>query len=310
LRVAHTYSIVAYDPDARQWGVGVQTHWFGVGASVPWVEGGVGAVATQSLTDRSYGPLGLDLMRAGKSAAQALRALLAADARPEVRQVAMIDAAGRVAAHTGARCIGMAGHRTGENFSVQANLMRRDTVWDAMAEAFEAASGEFAERILASLEAAEGQGGDIRGRQSAALMVMGAESAGRPWAPRLVDVRVDDDPQPLAELRRLVKVSRLYDRIDQATDLLDVRPLTGEGAAEARRLFGEARQDLAGVPGNAEPIIWYAVSLTNAGRLDEAMPHFKEAFGLEPVWREIVPRLAAAGLLTVGADQIGRIQAA
>jgi uncharacterized Ntn-hydrolase superfamily protein len=217
MRLAHTYSIVAYDPEARQWGVGVQTHWFGVGTAVPWVEGGVGAVATQSLTERSYGPLGLSLMRAGKSASEALHALLAADPRADVRQVAMVDSAGRVAAHTGAKCIGMAGHRTGENFSAQANLMRRDTVWEAMADAYRAASGDLAERILVSLEAAEGEGGDIRGRQSAALVVAAAEPADQPWASRIVDVRVDDRATA-GRTATAWQPSRLYAASDKATD--------------------------------------------------------------------------------------------
>jgi uncharacterized Ntn-hydrolase superfamily protein len=308
VRVDHTFSIVAYDPGARQWGVGVQTHWFGVGTAVPWVEGGVGAVATQSLTERSYGPLGLDLMRAGKSASEALHALLAADARAEVRQVAMVDSAGRVAAYTGASCIGMAGHRTGENFSVQANLMRRNTVWDAMAEAYQSSSGDLTERILVSLEAAEGEGGDIRGRQSASLMVAADAPAHQPWAARLVDVRVDDHAQPLAELRRLVTVASLYTRLDKATDALDARPVTEDGLGEARRLFEWVKKDLALIPGNAEPIVWFAVGLANAGRLDEALPLFREAFRIEPAWRDITPRLVQAGLLTVEAEEVRQIQ--
>lgn len=309
-RFAHTYSIVAYDPAARQWGVGVQTHYFGVGTVVPWAEAGVGAVATQSLTEPSYGPLGLALMRAGKTAPEALRALLAADARAEVRQVAMVDSAGRVAAHTGEKCIGMAGHHMGTNYSVQANLMLRSTVWEAMAETFEAASGDLAERILASLQAAEDEGGDIRGRQSAALVVVAGEPADRPWASRLFDLRVDDHPQPLAELRRLVAVNRLYDHLDKATDALEAEPFTEEGLESARRAFGLVRQGLPQIPGNPEPIIWYAVGLANAGRLDEALPLFTEVYAMEAAWREIVPRLAAAGLLKVTPEEVRRIQGA
>jgi uncharacterized Ntn-hydrolase superfamily protein len=310
MRLAHTYSCVAFDPAARQWGVGVQTHYFGVGTAVPWAEAGVGAVATQSLTDPSYGPLGLSLMRAGKTAPEALRALLAADARAEVRQVAMIDSVGRTAVHTGAKCIGMAGHRTGINYSVQANLMRRATVWDAMAETFEAATGDLAERILLALEAAEDKGGDIRGRQSAALVVVAGEPGDRPWTARIFDVRVEDHPQPLAELRRLVAVSRLYDRLGKATDTLEAQPLTEDGLEAARQAFELVRQDLAAIPDNPEPIIWYAVALANAGHIASALPLFAEVYAVEPVWREIMPRLVAAELLKVGLDDLQRITAA
>jgi uncharacterized Ntn-hydrolase superfamily protein len=248
-------------------------------------------------------------MRAGKTAPEALRALLAADARAEVRQVAMIDSVGRTAVHTGAKCIGMAGHRTGANYSVQANLMRRATVWDAMAETFEAASGDLAERILLALEAAENKGGDIRGRQSAALVVVAGEPGDRPWTARIFDVRVDDHPQPLAELRRLVGVSRLYDRLGKATDTLEAQPLTEDGLEAARQAFELVRQDLAAIPDNPEPIIWYAVALANAGGIASALPLFAEVYAVEPVWREIVPRLVAAELLKVGLDDLQRITA-
>jgi uncharacterized Ntn-hydrolase superfamily protein len=310
MRFGHTYSIVAFDPAARQWGVAVQTHWYGVGTAVPWAEGGVGAVATQSLTDPSYGPLGLQLMRAGKSAAEALRALLAADARAEVRQVAMVDAAGQVAVHTGGKCIGMAGHRTGIHYAVQANLMLRSTVWDAMARTYEEAQGDLAGRMLQALEAAEAEGGDVRGRQSAALVVVGGEATDPPWKSRLAELRVDDHPQPLAELRRLYDVSRLYDRLDKATDMLDARPVTDDALDAARRLFDQVRADLPQIPGNAEPMVWYAVGLANAGRLDEALPWFAEAHRIQPAWREVIPRLAAAELLNVDDEALRRIREA
>ena len=187
-----TYSIVARDPDTGQLGVAVQSHWFSVGALVPWAEAGVGAVATQSLVDPSYGPLGLDLMRAGRSAPQSLEGLLVADAHPEIRQVAMIDADGDVAAHTGTNCIPHAGHVTGEDFSVQANLMDRDTVPEAMATAFRRADGDLAARMLAALRAAQDEGGDIRGEQSAALLVVSGTPTGRPWSDVVVDLRVED----------------------------------------------------------------------------------------------------------------------
>ena len=178
VRPVSTYSIVALDPETGELGVAVQSHWFSVGALVPWARAGVGAVATQSLVEPGYGPLGLELMAAGKTASQALDALKVADAHPEIRQVAMVDAEGNVAAHTGDNCIPEAGHRTGENYSVQANLMANDTVPDAMARAFESAEGDLAARLLAALQAAEAAGGDIRGKQSAAILVVSGEPTG------------------------------------------------------------------------------------------------------------------------------------
>jgi uncharacterized Ntn-hydrolase superfamily protein len=198
LQLAHTYSIVAFDPAAGQLGVAVQSHYFGVGVTVPWLEAGVGAVATQSFVEPAYGPLGLALMKAGKTAPQALAGLLAADPRQDQRQVAMVDMHGNVAVHTGARCIAAAGHRTGEGYSVQANLMLRATVWDAMADAYEQTRGDLAGRMLAALDAAEAEGGDIRGRQSAALVVINAAPTGQPWKDRVFDLRVDDHAEPLA----------------------------------------------------------------------------------------------------------------
>src|ERR1044071_1764313 len=169
VRPVHTFSIVARDPSTGELGVAVQSHWFSVGPIVPWAEAGVGAVATQSFVDPSYGKNGLELMRAGKSAPDTLKELLAKDEGREVRQVAMIDAQGRVDAWTGKNYIQAAGHIVGKNFSVQANLMLNDKVWPAMARAFENTKGDLADRMLAALDAAQAAGGDIRGKQSAAI---------------------------------------------------------------------------------------------------------------------------------------------
>src|SRR5215475_7133242 len=199
-RPVHTYSIVARDSQTGQLGVAVESHWFSVGSVVPWAEAGVGAVATQSVVDPSYGPLGLAFMRAGRPAPEVLGALLAADEGRDVRQVGMVDAQGRAATHTGKLCIPAAGGQSGEQYSVQANLMDKPTVWPAMAKAFEAAKGDLAERLLVALEAAQSEGGDIRGKQSAALIVVKAQSTGRPWADRIFDLRIEDHPEPLVEL--------------------------------------------------------------------------------------------------------------
>ena len=288
-RPVNTYSIVARDPATGELGVAVQSHWFSVGSVVPWAEAGVGAVATQSFVDPSYGKLGLDVMRAGRTAPEALAGLLAADAASGVRQVAMIDAQGRVAAHTGDKCIAAAGHVVGENFSVQANMMEKDTVWPAMAKAFQEAKGDLAERMLAALEAAEAQGGDIRGKQSAALIVVTGKSTGRAWADRKFDLRVEDHPVPLKELRRLVTLQRAYNLMNEGDLALEHKDtdaaLTAYSAAEAL------------APGNAEMVFWHAVSLVNVGKVDEAVPLLQKTYKADPRWKELLKRLPRSGLL-------------
>jgi len=294
LQLAHTYSIVALDPAAGQLGVAVQSHYFGVGVTVPWLEAGVGAVATQSFVEPAYGPLGLALMTAGKTAPQALAGLLAADSRQNQRQVAMVDMHGAVAVHTGARCIAAAGHRTGEGYAVQANLMLRATVWDAMAEAYEQTRGDLAGRMLAALDAAEAEGGDIRGRQSAALVVINAAPTGQPWKDRVFDLRVDDHPEPLHELRRLLTVRRAYNDWNTAEALLAGSGVDSEAIVAAVARFAVA-PDL--LPDNPEGAFWFGCALVNAGQVETALPYFRRVYTAQPVWRELVPRLAEAGLL-------------
>jgi len=288
-RPVNTYSIVARDPATGELGVAVQSHWFSVGATVPWAEAGVGAVATQSFVDPSYGKLGLELMRAGRAAPEALKGLLAADTASGVRQVAMIDAQGRVAAHTGDSCIAAAGHLVGEGFSVQANMMERDTVWPSMAKAFRETKGDLAERMLAALEAAEAQGGDIRGKQSAGLIVVSAKPSGKPWADRRFDLRVDDHPEPLKELRRLLTLQRAYNFMNEG-DLAIERKDTDE----ALKAYSAAQKL---VPGNAEMVFWHAISLVSVGRVDEALPLLQRAYKADSRWRELLTRLPKAGLL-------------
>jgi uncharacterized Ntn-hydrolase superfamily protein len=327
LRPVHTFSIVARDPATGQMGVAVQSHWFAVGQIVPWAEAGVGAIATQSFVDPSYGKLGLDLLRAGKSAPSALRALLGGDASCEVRQVGMVDANGNVATFTGNRDIlaagGIAANATGSeqvqcgdaggtfsvgrDFAVQANLMANDRIWPAMAKAFGEAQGDLAERMLAALDAAQTAGGDIRGKQSAALIVVNAKSTGRPWQDKLYDVRVDDAPLPLAELRRLVALQRAYNHMnagDLAVELKD-----NETALREYSAAEEIASTTTGVPQSrfAEMIYWHAVALANMQRVDEALPLFARAFKLEPSWRELTPRLVRSRLLPEDAKLIERI---
>lgn len=297
--LAHTYSIVARDPETGDFGVAVQSHWFQVGPIVPWAEAGVGAVATQSFVRVDYGPLGLRLMKEGKPAQEALDQLLAADPQKDVRQVAMVDAQGRVAAWTGPKCIQAAGHQKGAAFSVQANLMDKPTVWPAMARAFEAAKGDLADRMLAALEAAEKEGGDIRGRQSAALIVVRAKSTGEPWRDRKVDLRVDDNPQPLAELRRLLQLHRAYEEMN-----------LGDEAAALEKwdaALGHYTKAAKLAPEIAELPFWQAVTLFMAGQEDKALPVFRDVFAREERWARLVPRLPAAGLLPDDPKKIEKI---
>lgn len=298
-RPVHTFSIVARDPATGELGVAVQSHWFSVGSIVSWAEAGVGAVATQSLVDPSYGPLGLELMRARRSAPDALKALLAADDGREVRQVAMIDTQGRVAAHTGKKSIDAAGHIVGEGFSVQANLMLNDQVWPAMARAFESAQGDLADRMLAALDAAQAVGGDIRGRQSAALIVVPGKSTGRPWADRIFDLRVDDSPEPLRELRRLVNLQRAYNHMN-AGDLAMER----KDNDAALREYGAAETL---VPDNAEMIFWHAVALVNMGRVEDSLPLFRRVFVMDSNWATLTPRLVKSEMLPNDPQLIERI---
>jgi len=286
--LAHTYSIVAYDSATGEFGAAVQSHYFRV-ADVIWAEAGVGVVATQSLVDFAYGPLGLAMMRNGKSATQALAGLLASDPSNSVRQVAMIDRYGNVAAHTGAKCISEAGYHTGKNYSVQANLMLKNTVWDAMAKAFETARGDLSERLMAALEAAQGEGGDIRGMQSAAILVVTGKPTGQVWRDRLIDLRVDDSPQPLVELRRLLNIQRAYRHADKGDDF------TAAGkTAEAEAEYEEASR-LA--PDNVELKFWHAVTLATNRQLDKALPIFKEVFKADENYRTLAPRLVKSDLL-------------
>jgi uncharacterized Ntn-hydrolase superfamily protein len=282
-RPVHTYSIVARDPATGEMGVAVQSHWFSVGSLVSWAAAGVGAVATQSIVDPSYGPLGLELMRAGKTAPEALAALVAGDAGRDVRQVGMVDARGHVATHTGKLCIPAAGGQGGKDYVVQANLMEKATVWPAMARAFESAKGDLAERMLAALDAAEAEGGDIRGRQSAALLVVKGQPSGRPWADRVFDLRVEDHPEPLRELRRLVAAQRAYNHMGRGDDCMAVKDFA---CAEREYSVAQSLQ-----PDNAEMAFWAAVGLATNGRLETARPLFARAFAADQRWRELVRRL-------------------
>jgi uncharacterized Ntn-hydrolase superfamily protein len=282
-RWANTYSIVARDPETEELGVAVQSHYFAAGAAVPWLEPHVGAVATQATVEFSYGPLGLDLMREGKSAPEALRQLVAADEGRDVRQVAMIDASGRVAAHTGARTIEAAGHIVGDNFSVQGNMLLNANVWPAMAQAYRQTRADLAERMLAALDAAEAAGGDVRGRQSAALVVTSAKPGARAWE-RTFDIRVDDGPEPLVELRRLAGLQRAILHSTAAGEAA-----TRGDLAAAEREFAEVLRQ---APDSEEHLYWGAVTMAAMGRVNESIPLFRRVFARNRGWAILLERLS------------------
>lgn len=289
LRPVHTFSIVARDPATGQLGAAVQSHWFSVGSSVIWAEPGIGAVATQSFVDPSYGPLGLQLMRAGKSAEQALTALLAADEHTDVRQVGMVDSTGVVANHTGGNAIIEYCDHVGENYTVQANLMWKPTVCSAMVKAFKSAEGDLAARMMAALDAAQGEGGDIRGKQSAAMLIVSGDRSLPAWGGRVFDLRVEDSAEPLVELRRLILTARAYNLMNEGDEHMT------NGEVEAAIVSYSSAEKL--VPDSHEMIFWHAATLAAEGRVDESLPLFKKAFDLWPLWRELVQRLPASGLL-------------
>jgi uncharacterized Ntn-hydrolase superfamily protein len=299
LRPVHTYSIVARDSATGQLGVAVQSHWFSVGSIVSWAEPGVGAVATQSFVEASYGPLGLELIRSGRSAGQALTALLASDEHEDVRQVAMVDARGNVAVHTGAHAIIEACDRKGDGYSVQANLMLNSTVCDAMATVFESTEGDLAERLMLALEAAQAEGGDIRGKQSAAILVVSGDRSLPAWSGRVFDLRIEDHPDPLVQMRRLLTLARAYNYMNQGDELMTQGDV--ESAVEAYSIAEVP------APDSHEMVCWHAATLAGVGRLDEALPLFRRAFAMWPDWRKLVPRLPAAGLLPDDPQLIDRI---
>jgi len=296
---AHTYSIVAFDEKTGDMGVAVQSHWFSVGTIVTWGEAGVGVVATQSLVNPAFGPSGLELLKKGMTPQEAVDELLKSDEGREFRQLAILDSKGNAASFTGKLCIQYAGNIVGKDFSVQANLMSNDRIWPAMEESFKNSKGSLAEKMLLALEAAEKAGGDVRGKQSAALLVVRAKSTGKVWEDRLVDIRIDDSSEPLPELRRLLKVHLAYQHMnngDLAVEKNDMDKAMVEYSS-AMKMF----------PDNLEMKYWTAVALANIGNMKEALPMFKEIFKKDKNWKDLTPRLLPNGLLKVNTKQLKEI---
>lgn len=287
----HTFSIVARDSVTGDLGVAVQSHWFSVGSVVTYAKAGVGVVATQSLVNPSYGPKGLALMQQGLSPQQALDVLIENDAGEMYRQVAFLNAKGEVATHTGSLCIDEAGHRHGKNFSVQANMMLNNTVWDAMATAFETTNGSLSERILAALKAAQNEKGDIRGKQSAAILIVKGKATGNAWEDTIMDLRVEDNPNPIQELERLIKIHKAYDFMNKG----DLAMEDGD-SKKAEQLYLEA-QNL--FPENIEMQYWYAINLLNNKDFEKAKPILKSIFKADKNWQILTKRLVKSKLLII-----------
>jgi uncharacterized Ntn-hydrolase superfamily protein len=284
-----TYSIVARDPRTRELGIAVQSRYFAAGRVVPWIEAGLGVIASQAFANPMYGDQGLKLLRAGEHPRDILDRLVAQDAGGSRRQVAILDIDGRMAAHTGALCVAAAGHAMGTNCCAQGNMLARDTVWPAMAEAFESCSGTLAERLLAALEAAEREGGDLRGRQAAALIVAKGASSGVAKLDLAVDLRVDDHLEPVKEIRRLLAFARANEHANRAMEKLLANDVSS--ALSDLEDCCEAYAD--------EPVFQFrrALALLQLGRPDEARQALRRARTVHPGWDELLLRFADAGVI-------------
>jgi uncharacterized Ntn-hydrolase superfamily protein len=296
----HTYSIVARDEVTGELGVAVQSHWFAVGTVVAWAKPGVGAVATQAMANISLGPKSLDLLSQGIGPEEVIARLLAEDQGAAYRQLAVIDFSGNSAAHTGDRCIAYAGHRTGKNYSLQANMMLKDDVVESMEKAWLASKDlPFAERFLVTLEAAEAAGGDIRGRQSASLLIVKGTATPNVWEERLIDLRVDDHAEPLEELRRLYLVHSAYRYMNEAEVALE------NGATEqAMNTYNKALELM---PDNPEMPFWTAISLAQKGEMEQAEALLQKVYAHDPNWRELVRRLVPTGMLQLSEQDLERL---
>ena len=287
---AHTFSIVARDSVTGEMGVAVQTHAFSVGTAVTWGEAGVGVIATQASTKIAFGPDGLKLLKEGKLPEEVVKILTEADSGRNNRQLGVLDMQGRTASYTGKKCIAFAGNIADKNFSVQANMMLNDKVIPAMAIAFKESKGALAERLILALEAGQNAGGDVRGKQSAAILIVKPVASGRIWEDRYIDLRVDDNPEPIKELKRLLQVFRAIEHANAGDEAIEKNDWT-----TATKEY-EIAQKL--VPKDVEMKFWYAIALVNNGKKEEALPLFKTVFELNNNWTLLIPRLRKVDILT------------
>lgn len=296
IRPVSTYSIIAKDKETGELGVAVQSHWFSVGSVVPWAKAGVGAIATQSFVKVEYGPDGLALMESGMTSKEALNTLLTKDDGKAVRQVAMIDFNGNVAAHTGESCIEYAGHIIGENYSVQANVMTNNTVPKAMVNAFENSKGDLADKMMAALEAAETEGGDLRGKQSASMLIVSGSPTGVDWKDTKLNLTIEDHPKPLIELKRLIRIHRAYEHINIGDQYIE--------SGKIDKALAEYNKAIEYYPENVELPYWSAIALVNSDQLSDALPIFESVFQSNPNLKEMTPRLLDAGILNTDKETL------
>jgi len=299
IRPTSTYSIIARDEVSGELGVAVQSHWFSVGSLVPWAKAGVGAIATQSFVKVEYGTDGLALMESGMTSTEALQALLAEDEGQAVRQVAMIDFNGNVATHTGESCIEYAGHIIGKNYSVQANVMTKNTVTKAMVNAFENSKGDLADKMMAALEAAEEEGGDLRGKQSASMLIVSGNPTGISWKDTKLNLSIEDNPKPLIELKRLIRIHRAYEHVNIGDQYIQ------EG--EIDKALIEYKKAIEYYPENSELSYWSAIALVNNNRLNDALSIFENIFQNNPNLKEMTPRLFDSGILQCNKETLKEI---
>lgn len=295
----HTYSIVARDTVTGDIGVAVQSHWFSVGSVVTYGKAGVGVVATQSLVNPSYGPKGLELMAQDMSPKMALDKLINQDEGKAYRQVAFLNVKGEVATHTGELCIAEAGHINGKNFSVQANMMLKNTVWQAMADAFNTTKGNLSERMLVAMKAAEAEQGDIRGKQSAAMLIVKEKATGNSWEDTVMDLRVEDHKNPIMELERLITIHKAYDFMNKGDLAME------KGDSKAAETYYLNAQKL--FPDNLEMKYWYAINLLNNKEFEKAYPILKSIFKKETNWKTLTPRLVKSKLLNISKQELEHV---
>lgn len=296
-----TYSIVGRDPENGQMGVAVQSRYFSVGGTVPWGVAGVGVVATQAFAERRYGPWLLARLQDGERPREALDAQVAVDPQGALRQVAVIDRAGRIAQHTGARCLPAAGHAAGTDCAAQGNMVQGPAVWQGMVAAFERGDGPLALRLMGALEAAEAAGGDLRGRQSAALLIVDGMAGDDPWQPPVLELRVEDHPTPLVELRRLTEYALVHARASTAMAAV----MAGESAsladlADCCRLY----------PDEDGFAFRYGMALLAAGDAAGATRELRRAAAVKGAWPQVARDYVSAGLVPVAAERLETVLAA
>jgi uncharacterized Ntn-hydrolase superfamily protein len=292
-----TYSIVARDPKSGELGIAVQSRYFAAGRLVPGIEAGVGVIASQASANASFPSEGLRLLRSGFAAQEVLQQLIGSDGGAALRQVAVLDRQGNVAVHTGASCVAAAGHRIGVQCSAQANMMVQPTVWPAMLDAYERGAGDLAERLLQAMQAAEREGGDLRGRQAAALIVVAGEPSSPPRP--LIDLRVDDHADPVAEIKRQLAYSRAHQRAGLALDRVAADDFNGA--------LAELDICCAAYPQEPDFLTRRALVLLALGRTREARATMERACAIDRGWADYVVRLADAGILRIPRDRVASL---